>query len=47
MIYCGKCGNLDCYERTDLVNEPVLCDQCYALEIYGDCDCDRCKKWLL
>ena len=35
MFYCDKCGSTDCCERTDLVNEPVLCDKCYAEEIRG------------
>ena len=44
MFYCDKCGSTDCCERTDLVNEPVLCDKCYAEEIYGECDCDHCNN---
>ena len=34
MFYCEKCGSTDACERTDLVNEPVLCDKCYVEEIY-------------
>lgn len=29
MFYCDKCEDIDCCERTDLPNEPVLCDKCY------------------
>lgn len=36
MFYCEKCGSADACERTDLVNEPVLCDKCYSEEIYGE-----------
>lgn len=32
MFYCDKCEDTDCCERTDLPNEPVLCDDCYAKE---------------
>ena len=32
MLYCDKCGSGDCCERTDLENEPVLCDDCYDKE---------------
>ena len=41
---CSKCGDTNACERTDLVNEPVLCDKCYVLELYGECDCDRCNN---
>lgn len=44
MIYCDKCGNSDCCERTDLVGEPILCDECYTREIYSECDCDACSN---
>ena len=30
MFYCDKCEDTNCCERTDLPNEPVLCDKCYA-----------------
>lgn len=39
MFFCEKCGNGDCCERTDLVNEPVLCDECYAIEVYDGTRC--------
>ncbi len=42
MYFCEKCGSGDCCERTDLIGEPVLCDDCYAIEIYGECNCDAC-----
>lgn len=29
MFYCDKCSDTNCCERTDLWNEPVLCDKCY------------------
>lgn len=44
MFYCSECGSSDACERTDLVGEPILCDRCYGLEVYGDCDCDRCNN---
>lgn len=44
MFWCEKCGSTDACERTDLVNEPVLCDKCYKEELYGECDCDRCNN---
>lgn len=44
MSYCEKCGLEEAFERTDLVGEPVLCDKCYGLEIYGECDCDHCDN---
>ena len=31
MFYCDRCGDTDCCERCDLLNEPVLCDSCYDL----------------
>lgn len=31
---CEICGDYDSCERMDLVGEPVLCDNCYALELY-------------
>lgn len=34
MFYCDRCGSGDCCERADLKGEPVLCDNCYALELY-------------
>lgn len=43
MFYCEKCGISDACERTDLVNDPVLCDECYKKEIYGECNCDSCS----
>lgn len=33
MHSCEKCDAGDCCERTDLKNEPVLCDKCYAEEL--------------
>lgn len=44
MFFCERCGNGDCCERTDLVSEPVLCDDCYAIEVYGECNCDACQN---
>lgn len=32
MFFCEKCGDSDCCERTDLPEEPVLCDSCYEYE---------------
>lgn len=29
MFYCSICGCGDCCERTDIPEEPVLCDSCY------------------
>lgn len=42
MFYCEKCGSGDCCERTDLIGEPILCDDCYGKKIYGECNCDAC-----
>lgn len=44
MIFsCEICGSTDCCERTDLPNEPVLCDDCYYEQLeYGECNCNRC-----
>ena len=46
MIFsCEICGSTDCCKRTDLANEPVLCDECYkkcAYQEYGECNCERC-----
>ena len=44
MLKCEKCGNSDCSKRIDLVGDPVLCDDCYGKEIYGECDCDACSN---
>lgn len=33
MYSCEKCDAGDCCEKTDLPNEPVLCDKCYAKEL--------------
>ena len=44
MFCCEKCGNSDACERTDLKNDPVLCEECYSLEIYGDVNCDHCSN---
>lgn len=41
MFYCEICGSADCCERTDLDGEPILCDDCYCLELFG-IDCDEC-----
>lgn len=43
MFYCEKCGCADACERTDLVDEPVLCDNCYAIEVLG-WDCFLCNN---
>lgn len=34
MPECSWCGDPDCFERTDLRGEPILCNECYysALE---------------
>lgn len=29
MFYCEECNDTNACERTDLANEPVLCDECY------------------
>lgn len=42
MFYCEKCGTGNCCERRDLKGEPVLCDECYGLELFG-IDCDLCQ----
>lgn len=33
MFWCEECKSTDCCERTDLVEEPVLCDECYRKNI--------------
>ena len=38
---CVKCGNPIGYKRTDLLNEPILCDSCYGLKL-NDTDCEKC-----
>lgn len=43
MFHCVNCGSPDAIKRIDWADEPFLCDECYALEIYGECDCDRCN----
>lgn len=44
MFWCEKCGSTDACERTDLVNEPILCDKCYKDTLFGECDCDHCNN---
>lgn len=44
MFWCKKCKSTDCCERTDLIGEPILCDECYKKEIYGECNCDACSN---
>lgn len=44
MFYCEKCGSSDACERTNMVNEPVLCDDCYRQELNSEHDCDRCSN---
>ena len=28
-VHCEKCDSTDCCERTDLPDEPILCDECF------------------
>lgn len=44
LFQCENCGNSDASERTDLEKKPVLCDECYGIAIFGDCNCDKCRN---
>lgn len=44
MAFCERCGNIGASKRTDLPKEPVLCDKCYGVEVYGECNCDYCNN---
>lgn len=41
---CNKCGSSDCQKREDIIGKPILCHDCYAREIYGECNCDACNN---
>lgn len=30
MFFCEMCGSGDCSERTDISQQPILCNRCYV-----------------